>query len=77
MIHPLVNDISTLKDAEIEGKIQDLQRKYFQTQNTSIKQQMMLFLDLYRSEMQSRRAKALEQQYQKRDRDLDGLINVQ
>ena len=77
MIHPLVNDISTLKDAEIEGKIQDLQRKYFQTQNTSIKQQMVVFLDLYRNEMQSRRAKALEQQYQKRDRDLDGLINAQ
>jgi hypothetical protein len=76
MMHPLSEDYTKLKDAEVEARIQDLSRKYFQTQNSAVKQQIAIFLDIYKAELSSRRAKATEQLYQKRDKDLDSLIKV-
>jgi hypothetical protein len=76
MIHPLAEDYGSLKDAEVEERIQDLSRKYFQTQNPSVKQQISLFLDIYKTELRTRQAKQWEQQFQKRDKGLDKLINV-
>lgn len=76
MMHPLAEDYSKLKDAEIESRLQDLSKKYFQTSNSALKQQIAIFIDIYRTELSARRAKAIEQQYQKRDKDLDKLIKV-
>ena len=76
MMHPLSEDYTKLKDAEVEARIQDLSRKYFLTQNSAVKQQIAIFLDIYKTELSARRAKAMEQLYQKRDKDLDSLIKV-
>jgi hypothetical protein len=76
MIHPLTEDLSSVKDIEIENKLQDLSKKYFQTNNPDVKYQISVFMDIYRAELQVRRQKAIEQQYQKRDKDLDKLIKV-
>ena len=76
MIHPLVEDFSQLKDLEIENKLQDLSKKYWQTSNPSVKEQISIFIELYKTELSFRRVKLLEQQYQKRDKDLDNLIKV-
>ena len=76
MIHPLAEDFSQLKDIEIENRLQDLSKKYYQTQNPNIKQQIAVFIDIYKTELNSRRMKAMEQLYQKRDKDLDSLIKV-
>jgi len=76
MIHPLAEDFSQLKDAEIENKLQELSKKYSQANNQSVKQQISIFIDLYKTEMNSRRAKQWDQVYQKRDKDLDNLIKV-
>jgi hypothetical protein len=76
MIHPLVEDFSQLKDLEIETKLQDLSKKYWQTSNPSVKQQISIFIELYKTELSYRRTKLVEQQYQKRDKDLDNLIKV-
>lgn len=76
MFHPLAEDYSQLKDAEIESRIQDLSRKYFMSNNPAIKHQISIFIDLYKDELSIRRAKQLEKVYQKRDKDLDKLINV-
>ena len=76
MIHPLTEDYSQLKDVEIEAKIQDLSRKYFMSNNPYLRQQISTFLEIYRNELSARRAKQIEQLYQKRDKDLDKLINV-
>jgi hypothetical protein len=76
MMHPLAEDFSKLKDAEIESRIQDLNSKYWQTTNSSIQRQLTMFLDMYRAEIQDRRAKQWNQMYQKRNKDLDNLINV-
>lgn len=76
MIHPLSEDYSKLKDAEVENRIQDLSKKYFQTQNSAVKHQIAIFIDIYKAELSVRRAKAMEQLHQKRDKDLDSLIKV-
>jgi len=76
MIHPLAQDLSKLKDSEIESKIQELSRKYWQSRNPSVQQQISLFLDTYNSELTARRMKNLEQMAQNRDKDLDKLIKV-
>jgi hypothetical protein len=75
-MHPLAEDFSQLKDAEIEARIQDLTSKYWQTTNSTVQRQITLFLDMYRAEIQDRRAKQWNQLYQKRNKDLDNLINV-
>lgn len=76
MIHPLAEDFSQLKDIEIENKLQDLSKKYWQTANPAVKEQISIFIGLYKTELSYRRAKLVEQQYQKRDKDLDNLIKV-
>lgn len=71
-----MDDLSQLKDTELENKIQELSRKYFQTHNAIVQHQIAVFLDMYRGELQMRRAKMWQEQYQKRDTDLDSLINI-
>ena len=76
MIHPLSENLSTLKDTELETKIQELSKKYFQAHNLGMQNQIALLLDGYKEELANRRAKIWQEQYQKRDTDLDSLINV-
>lgn len=76
MIHPLSQDLSNLKDAELENKIVELSRKYWQTRNPSVQTQITLFLDLYKEEIKTRRNKLWEQQRQTTNKDLDKLINI-
>lgn len=75
-MHPLAEDFSKLKDAEIESRIQDLTKKYWQTHNPILQHQISLFLDIYQEEIRSRRARTWQQQYQNRDKGLDDLIKV-
>lgn len=76
MIHPLAEDFDGLKDAEIESRIQDLGRKYFMSQNPSVQRQVGMLLDMYKAELEHRRANAWQKEYQKRNKDLDDLIKV-
>ncbi len=75
-MHPLLEDLSNLKDQEIEAKILDLSKKYWVARNPDVQYQITLLLNSYQEELRSRRAKAWEQQYQNRDKGLDKLINV-
>jgi hypothetical protein len=75
-MHPLAEDFSQLKDTEIETRVSELSKKYWQSSNPSIQSQISMFLDLYNEELKSRRAKMWQQQYQNRDKGLDKLINV-
>ena len=61
MIHPLAQDLSKLKDLEIESKIQELGRKYWQSRNPDVQQQISLFLDTYNEELKARRIKNIDQ----------------
>lgn len=77
MFNPLVDSFSALSDNEVENKIVELQRKYFQTANPSLKEQISTILYMYTEEAHSRRAKAYQsQQDQNGESGLDNLINV-
>lgn len=75
MFNPLVDSFSDLTDTEIDNKILDLTKKYYQTQNPTLQMQIATLLDMYRSEAQVRRAKAMQSQ-QNGENGLDDLIKV-
>jgi hypothetical protein len=75
-INPFLDDLSNIKDAEIENKIQDLSKKYWISKNPDVRMQIANLLEIYKQELGVRRSKAWEQQYQKRNKDLDDLIQV-
>ena len=75
-MHPLVGDLSILKDSELESKISELSRKYFSTGNMELRSQIAMMLESYREEMAKRQAAAYEKLMQSRNKDLDKLINV-
>ena len=77
MFNPLVDSFDQLKDSEIEGKIVELQRKYFQAgANPQLQQQVQAILEMYKLEMQQRRAKSLQPSQENGDNSLDNLINI-
>ena len=75
-MHPLVTDLSNLKDSELENKINELTRKYFSTRNFELQRQISLMLDTYKEEMTGRRQREYEKMMNNRDKGLDKLINV-
>lgn len=75
-MHPLVNDLAELKDAEIESRINDLTRKYFMTSNFQVQQQISAILDVYKEAISERRRIAFEEMMESRNKDLDKLIKV-
>lgn len=80
MFHPLAPDLSTLKDAEVELKLQELTKKYFQAQrlgNYELLTQLSTFVTMYKEEMAMRyRKSAANVNNMPQGRDLDQLINV-
>lgn len=75
-MHPLIQNLDTLKDNELENKIQSLTKKYFASQNPSVREQIIMILEDYKNELAIRRSRQLQSEYQKRDKDLDNLIKV-
>jgi len=76
-MHPLMENTKSLKDSELETKIQELSRKYFQSaRNPALQHQVLVMLESYKEELAVRRSKMWEEISQKRDTDLDNLINV-
>jgi|LauGreDrversion4_1035100.scaffolds.fasta_scaffold05153_13 hypothetical protein len=76
MFSPLVDDLSHLKDNEVEDKILELSKKYFVAQRlgkTEMLTQLATFVIMYKQEMSKRNAIRLNQQL---DGDLGQLINV-
>lgn len=80
MFNPLITNLSSLTENQLEQKINELQRKYFQTYNMDLQIQIATSLDMYREELFNRRVltaqKQREQLAQEGKNDLDNLINV-
>jgi hypothetical protein len=76
MFNPLVDNLSSLTDSEIEEKVSDLGKKYWQTRNLQVRDQIAAVYEMYSTEAQARRAKAYQRQADDNDNDLDSLINV-
>ena len=75
MFHPFEQNLSELKDSELESKISELSKKYFQAQrlgNAQLLTQIETFIIIYREEMKRRYLT----QKTDLDNDLDHLINV-
>ena len=75
-MHPLIGDLSSLKDGEVDSKINDLTRKYFATTNFEVQQQIVMALDTYKEELAKRQRNAYEKMMNTRNKDLDKLIKV-
>lgn len=75
-MHPLINDFSTLKNNEIEAKINDLTKKYFMTSNYGVQCQISAVLDSYKEELSRRQADEWNKVMESRNKGLDKLINV-
>lgn len=75
-MHPLSGNLSLFKEVELESKIHDLTKKYFLTSNPAIQEQISNLLSDYKLELASRQAKKWQEEYEKRDKDLDSLINI-
>jgi hypothetical protein len=75
-MHPLVSNLDALKDNELENKINDLTRKYFQTSNPGVQSQISAVLETYKEEMSNRRRIEYEKMMSTRDKGLDKLINI-
>ena len=76
MLHPLAVDLTTLKDSEVEEKLQELTRKYFAAQRLGkpeLLTQISTFVTIYKQELSRR---YLDKTNSELDRDLDQLINV-
>lgn len=75
-MHPLVTDMSSLKDTELENIINNLSKKYFQTSNPALQSQIQLMLSTYKSQLATRRHEEWLKMNESRDKTLDKLINV-
>ncbi len=76
-MHPLIGDLSSLKDSEVDQKISELTGKYFATSNTELKSQIAMALDTYKLEQGNRQQASYAKMMNNRNKDLDKLINVQ
>ena len=75
-MHPLVSDLSSLKDNEVESRINDLTKKYFSSSNNEVRNQIIMILDTYREEMSKRQQASYNKMMSSRNKDLDKLIKV-
>lgn len=76
MFNPLVDSLEHLSDSEIDAKISELGRKYFQSHNPQVQQQLAVLLEMYKDEARTRRAKQYQKIQQNTDNGLDSLINI-
>jgi hypothetical protein len=76
MFHPFEQNLSDLKDNELEEKVQELTRKYYQAYRLGkpeLLTQISTFVTIYKDELSKR---YLERTQTELNGDLDQLINV-
>ena len=79
MFNPLLEDLTTLKDTELDTRTNDLNKKYgiaMRMGNGGVAMQIAVVLEALRDEVQRRQLEASKKLMQKQNKDLDGLINV-
>lgn len=77
--HPLLGDLSTLKDSDLEEKINELGRKYMIAMKYGYNDtlpQIAAALDAYKLELQARQQKALNNINKNQNKDLGNLIKI-
>lgn len=76
MFHPFEQDLSELKDNELEEKVQELTKKYYQASRLGkpeLLTQIATFVTIYKDELSKRYYQRTQTEL---NGDLDQLINV-
>lgn len=80
MFHPLVTDLTELKDQELENKLTELTKKYFQAMRLGqgmAAQQIVMILDSVKMEQERRRVEAARKAQENKGPDqFDDLIKI-
>jgi hypothetical protein len=79
MYHPLLGNPAEIKDADLENKINELQRKYSIAARTGMNDvlpQIAMVIEAYRTEMTKRHSQSLKKATKNSNKDLDDLIKV-
>ena len=79
MFNPLLEDLTSVKDQDLEARLSDLNRKQgiaFRMGNSALAMQVTIVIEAIRSEMARRQAEATKKLMEKQSKNLDGLINV-
>jgi len=76
MSHPLYDDAKNLTENELSEKIAVLSKKYWQTNNSEVKSQILLILDDLKEEQRSRIQKSMQNSLDDDNKGLDNLINI-
>ncbi len=77
-MHPLQIDLSKISDSELEEKIRDLTKKYTTVLQVSpsASTQLLMLLEDYKIEKESREQRKIEAMNKDLGKDLDDLINI-
>ncbi len=76
-MHPLFEDTTELSDNDLEEKVIDLTKRYWQNANPQVQQQITLLIDSYRLELETRRSRQkLVNDATNSQSELDKLIKV-
>lgn len=79
MTHPMMADLQSLSETELENKIAKLNRTYFIASNEDVRHQIILVLDTLKLELEERRVKQkleAQQPQENGESGLDNLINI-
>ena len=79
MFHPLLPNVTEIKDLDLENKINDLGKKYSfaaRSGNGGLCSQILIVLEEYKCEQQRRLMERTKVSIKNQDKDLSDLINV-
>ena len=77
MHHPFSEDTSNLSVNQLYEKINELSKKYFQSNNPQVKQQIQTLIDYYKLEVRQKEAAEKKKAEENGEIDLDKLINIE
>ena len=79
MFNPLLENLSSLKDTDLEERVSDLNRKYtiaLKMGNASLAQQVLVIIEALKEETARRQRESTKKVLQKQNKDLYNLINI-
>lgn len=75
-MHPFIENLTPLTDSELENKISEISKRYFMTQNTYVREQILMVLSTYKEELENRRSELWNKTMENTNKGLDKLINI-
>lgn len=75
-MHPLLGSLTKLSDNELEQKLSEVNKRYWQTSNPEVREQVIMVIESYKLELESRRLKQKIDAQQNGNSGLDNLINI-